>query len=132
MLVLNAKVTDPEDYQNYSVQVERVWHNVDAKPIYTVYETVVTRSDGTSWRVPLRYSTVRAVREQLVQACPALRKDPFPKKTYFDWLCCYSQSRFSREVVAVRQEAIQRFLNTALHLQVQCETLLALLHILRP
>jgi hypothetical protein len=103
------------------------------KQAFTIYELVMTRNDGHSWRADLRYSEFLQMREDISKLIPGIEMIPFPGKTYFDWIgrLCFCASRFNEERIAERKIMLERFVNIVLDNlgEISCESVNNLLNI---
>lgn len=110
------KYVDPDASSSYSVEMGKHRNVVDFKQSHTIYEVIVTRSDGAQWRVEARYSDISRVRRELVEVIPSIASVPFPKKTYFDWMgfMCLQSSRFDHDRIVRRKMLMGYFLNRVL------------------
>ncbi|CAG9333968.1 unnamed protein product [Blepharisma stoltei] len=126
MLHIQASFMDAQTLKKMKVLVKNHKIKAGANP-YIYYEVSVVRNDGVEWKIELRYSQVYALRRELISIIPGLRKLPFPRKTYFDWLyfLCSSCNRFSPSIIAERQKGMEFFLNAVLEncAEIESETL---------
>ena len=124
LLHLVLEYQDIDSQAQLSLQITQHKNVAESSHHYTVYRAVVTRSDGHSWNVPLRYSQVRQLRQEVIQVLPALQAHPFPAKTYFDWLgvVCPGWSRFDSDRIERRKRTMEAFLNSVLERRSELES----------
>ena len=70
----------------------------------------ITRGDGKTQFVQLRYSQIRKLRDSLIEHFPQLKQLEFPRKSYIMWLfpdIC----KFNRIILEERKEKLENFLN---------------------
>ena len=86
---------------------------------YTVYTVDVSRGDGHTWTLQVRYSQVHGLKTYLAGLFPEFHVMDFPSKTIFECLAglCPSLSRFDAERIEARKVGMTRFLNAALSKQ---------------
>ncbi|CAG9315882.1 unnamed protein product [Blepharisma stoltei] len=91
---------------------------------FTLYQVTVNKIDGTNWNLELRYSDISALRSEIIRVYPELKKFPFPKKTYFEWLACVwpKLGRFDIRVIEKRKSSIEDLLNYLLEISDKFDT----------
>lgn len=133
VLVLELSYLDAEFLSGLKAEIQHHKNIVRGKEAYTLYEVVINRNDGHSWRVELRYSDFVVIRNEISQIIPGISLLPFPNKTYFDWLSrlCKCASRFNENKIKERKEGFKYFLNVILEniKEIECETVNNLLRI---
>lgn len=116
VLVFEATYLDSEYLSKLKAEIINHKNIVKSKDAYTIYEVIIKRNDGQSWKVDLRYSDFLSIRNQISQIIPGLGILPFPQKTYFEWLSCACRctSRFNETRIKSRKEGLSFFLNVVL------------------
>lgn len=133
MLALEFSYLDAEFLSGLKADIQHHKNIVRGKEAYTLYEVVINRNDGHSWRVELRYSDFLVIKNEISQIIPGINLLPFPSKTYFDWLSrlCKCASRFNENKIKERKEGFKYFLNVILEniKEFDCEAVNNLLRI---
>ena len=105
------------DHNNYlrieRAQVQSFQIVLRNKEVYTIYNTIITRTDDKSWSKSYRFSEINLLKEQLQQVEHGLESIDFPSKTYFEFLSCIwpTLGRFHPSNIEKRKASIQEFLN---------------------
>lgn len=133
VLILQLSYLDAEFLCGLKADIHHHRNIVKGKEAYTLYEVVINRNDGHSWKVELRYSDFLIIRNEIAQIIPGISILPFPQKTYFDWLSrlCKCTSRFNENRIKERKEGLKFFLNIVLDniKEFECEAVNNLLKI---
>ena len=116
VLIFEATYLDSEYLSKLKAEIINHKNIVKFKDAYTIYEVIIKRNDGHSWKVDLRYSDFLSIRNQISQLIPGISILPFPQKTYFEWLSCACRctSRFNENRIKSRKEGLAFFLNVVL------------------
>ena len=116
VIIFEATYLDSEYLSKLKAEINNHKNIVKSKEAYTVYEVVIKRNDGHSWKVDLRYSDFLLIRNEISQIIPGIGILPFPQKTYFEWLSCACRctSRFNENRIKSRKEGLAFFLNVVL------------------
>jgi len=114
---LQILCVDEEALKELKVTCKRHFIKSTAVDTFTQYEMEVTRGDGCSWRVSVRYSTVYRLKLSVGRVFPEIAAFRFPERTYMECLSslCPGLSRFNEERLLARQRGIEDFLNLVLH-----------------
>lgn len=133
VLTLEVCYLDSEYLAKLKAEINNHKNIVKEGNAYTIYEVVIKRNDGHSWKVDLRYSDFVSIRNEISQIIPGISILPFPQKTYFEWLSCACRcfSRFNESRINSRKSGLAFFLNVVLDNinEFSCEALNNLLKI---
>jgi hypothetical protein len=136
VLTLEVCYLDSEYLAKLRAEINNHKNIVREGNAYTIYEVIIKRNDGHSWKVELRYSDFLKIKDEISQIIPGISILPFPQKTYFEWLSCACRctSRFNETRINSRKSGLAFFLNVVLDniSEFSCETLNSLLKIPSP
>lgn len=109
-LHINIRYVDREALRRFTIKFE-FYTTVDTGiRRHTEYGGYITRGDGTTRPIQLRYSQVRNIRDALVEEFPSLRHLDFPNKSYLSWLFP-GKCKLNSAILEERKERMENFIN---------------------
>lgn len=131
-LHLQLRYMDSDTLNHLKVHFES-YRTLIGRENYTEFNVKVTRQDGVSWKVKLRYSDIYKLRKEIILVLPRLSDIGFVGKTYFHWLSCVwpRKSQFDEGLIQSREKCMEEFLNATLERmsEISCRRLEELLGI---
>ena len=109
-LHIKLRYVDREALERFILKLE-LYNTVDiGVQKHIEYTGHITRGDGITRRIQLRYSQIRKLRDSLIDEFPHLRHLDFPQRSYISWLFP-SECKFNQAILEERKDKLENFLN---------------------